>query len=651
MATYGYDLQINPIFEKEQAVSLPTPLGMEMSTQLTESMKKAPFWSALRMGELAGARGDLDYAFMTEAPFLPPSLMEQMVTDVEETRAARKTLNQYEWENSDFNVKDNQGNSLLKFEDMATRKGTAESYSIEVNEDVASIMADRKRAELKSQEILTRSPQGLGRGILGLGASFVGQALDPINIAASFIPVVGPGFMATRLGVWGSRAVRGAIEGAVGNIIVEPLVWGAAAQEQSDYGFKDALLNAAFGAGIGAGGHMILGKLGDVLKIRSQADHIERIKATINAIDEGRPVDLDPLIRASDVEASVNIGRVDLDNYLTKNELKMTPEEIKIRQEFDATTKKYNLYDEEGNVELDPEMRKDLIIAKEMVGRKESIIKEYVDKANALESADENVELRKLIANRESSIRKIDEDIVKLRGKEKPDIEAIGRLEKQKNKLEADLEADKTKLKEVNDTLKELRSKAEELSARGLTPEETSTLKTELEKSIPLESVYTRQVDKFGVVRDNTGMEIFDPVARKEWIDQNVLPEMNARETNEWRANQLDSTKSELVKQAEEEIGNIRSEAIENIQAEQEGQFAEAFSEVDRLTFSDDVRKNLEIYNAEKEKLMAAIREDKTPVGRQLQRDFEDLDKAMKQLEKETRYKVDTLVNCLIGEV
>lgn len=534
MSIYGYDIPLNPMFEAEQQVSLPPPLGMELSAQFKESWIKAPLSSLLRLIEL-GAAKEGSYYLGPEGEMIPFS------EEAEAKRRAGPQLNYEQWEQSQYNIKGLDGKPALKFEDMKNSEGV-------VYEEVAKIITERKQAELKRQEVLSRSPSGIGRGVLGLGASFLAQALDPLNLTASFIPVVKGGFLASKLGVVGSRISKGAIEGAVGNVVVEPLVFAAAKEEQSDYTLNNALLNVLFGAGIGAGGHVIFGKLGDVLKIRSQADHLERIKATIRAIDEGEPVNLEPLLKASDIESKVNTGRVELKNYVTKNELRMSPEEIKARQEFDATTKKYHLYDESGYVELDPEIRKDLKIAK-------------------------------MIADGEASVLQ----------------------------------------------------------------------RADLEKTIPLEHVYDRQVDEFGIVKDIDGKEIFDPMERMGFIDKNILPEVHKRETDEWTANQVKGSKEELIQQAERELIELRNKTLEDVTRKQNDEMANLYSEIDRLTFTEDVRKNIDIMDSERARLRDAIKHDTTPVGRQLVKDLDDIEAKIKQVQTETKYRVDLLTDCLIG--
>jgi len=151
-------------------------------------------------------------------------------------------------------------------------------------QSVVDIMVDRKKKERERQSIMARGPQGswnpLSGGFyvgaaklaVGIGTSF----LDPINIAASFIPIYGQARFARSiakakgLGIKSAKAFRrtrlkrGAIEGAGGALLLEPLVYGAAQRIQADYDLYDSFLNVAFGTVLGGGLHVGAGKLRDL---------------------------------------------------------------------------------------------------------------------------------------------------------------------------------------------------------------------------------------------------------------------------------------------------------------------------------------------------------------------------------------------------
>lgn len=132
------------------------------------------------------------------------------------------------------------------------------------------VLIERQQAQLARQQILARAGSSFGTQLsAGLAASII----DPINIASAFVPVVGEaryaamiGRAATPLARAGVRAGVGALEGAVGAAIIEPLPLLAARQDQTDYDLSDSLANIAFGAVLGGGLHTVGGAVTDRLR-------------------------------------------------------------------------------------------------------------------------------------------------------------------------------------------------------------------------------------------------------------------------------------------------------------------------------------------------------------------------------------------------
>lgn len=164
------------------------------------------------------------------------------------------------------------------------------------------ILIQRQREQISRQQILARSPGGsLGTQV---AASLAASVLDPLNIATAFVPVVGEAryaqlleSAATPLAKAGVRAGVGAVEGAVGAAIVEPLPLLAAAQDQTDYGLSDSLANIAFGGILGGGLHSVGGAISDALRKRLVTDTVEAPKldsspeAAVTAPDIPRTTD------------------------------------------------------------------------------------------------------------------------------------------------------------------------------------------------------------------------------------------------------------------------------------------------------------------------------------------------------------------------
>ena len=142
-------------------------------------------------------------------------------------------------------------------------------------QSVVDIMVREKNEERARQNIMMRGPKGSWNPLSGgfyVGAAKFATGLatsmvDPINIAASFIPVFGQTNFArlvARQGFIKARAIRGAVEGAVGATLVEPIVYGVAQSLQADYDMYDSFLNVTFGTVLGSGLHVGAGKLKDI---------------------------------------------------------------------------------------------------------------------------------------------------------------------------------------------------------------------------------------------------------------------------------------------------------------------------------------------------------------------------------------------------
>lgn len=148
------------------------------------------------------------------------------------------------------------------------------------------VLIERQQAQLARQQILARAGSSFGTQLsAGLAASII----DPINIASAFVPVVGEaryaamiGRAATPLARAGVRAGVGALEGAVGAAIIEPLPLLAARQDQTDYDLSDSLANIAFGAVLGGGLHTIGGAVTDRLRrnIATETDEAPGVAGT-----------------------------------------------------------------------------------------------------------------------------------------------------------------------------------------------------------------------------------------------------------------------------------------------------------------------------------------------------------------------------------
>jgi hypothetical protein len=163
--------------------------------------------------------------------------------------------------------------------------GLDKALTLPDGEDMSSpaldIMMERARGRQERASTIARGPSGIIPTALSVGTSFAVGALDPVNIAAAFIPVVGearyaklladaagtlPATVGERLA---ARAGIGAASGAVGMAAIEPIAAYAKTQEGQDYTFAHALRSVIFGAFLGSALHTGGGAIADALRSRA----------------------------------------------------------------------------------------------------------------------------------------------------------------------------------------------------------------------------------------------------------------------------------------------------------------------------------------------------------------------------------------------
>lgn len=140
-----------------------------------------------------------------------------------------------------------------------------------MSEEAFNSIADARRRKLADDAIYQRARlnEGYGPGLAALSVAleFAVSAADPLNLSTAFLPFARlPGIAGAiaRIGSPGARRLAtGAIEGGLGNLAVEPAVALAAADEDPNYGWTNALLTLAFGVGLGGGLHWLGGRFSD----------------------------------------------------------------------------------------------------------------------------------------------------------------------------------------------------------------------------------------------------------------------------------------------------------------------------------------------------------------------------------------------------
>ncbi|WP_435310639.1 hypothetical protein [Primorskyibacter sedentarius] len=241
-----------------------------------DMLVRSPTSSLARMGELSDA-AELGDPTPNESPLFG--------TMPRPDRKPRTPLTEEDWKASRY-----------------YRKGL--EYVPGMTDRMAEILATRKDSERRRQDILSRAPDTLLARSGILGVQVVAAVLDPVNVASAFIPVLRPvafASLAARFGIIFARFGRGAIEGAAGAALVEPVVLAAARQEQADYDMTDSLINVAFGSVFGGGLHVAGGAIGDYLARTRPVVREQALRTAVAQAVDGRPVDVDPILRAADV--------------------------------------------------------------------------------------------------------------------------------------------------------------------------------------------------------------------------------------------------------------------------------------------------------------------------------------------------------------
>lgn len=165
-----------------------------------------------------------------------------------------------------------------------------------IRQGALDILMQRHQEQLARQQIMARANGGSLP--IKIAGSLAASLLDPLNIASAFVPVVGEARYAnllaraaTPLARAGIRAGVGAVEGAVGAAILEPLPLLAAQADQTEYGLSDSLANIALGGLLGGGLHSVGGAVTDALR-RRIATEVPQVETSLNAGAAARGAEL-----------------------------------------------------------------------------------------------------------------------------------------------------------------------------------------------------------------------------------------------------------------------------------------------------------------------------------------------------------------------
>ena len=223
----------------------------------------------------------------------------------------------------------------------AKAEAAKRGVSIDLDDDASisrpelDVMLRLKERERKQMAVLNRRPKtwgGFGAELLG---GIGGSLLDPVQAAASFIPVVSAARYAawtakaaTPLGRAGVRVGVGAVEGLAGAAILEPIAYTRAQSLGLDYTAQDSFLNLAFGTVLGGGLHVMGGAALDAISpARRAAIDAPDVKAraalaeAVTALDEGRAFDASPVFQDTAFIARELSRAPDIDDFALRRAL------------------------------------------------------------------------------------------------------------------------------------------------------------------------------------------------------------------------------------------------------------------------------------------------------------------------------------------
>lgn len=151
------------------------------------------------------------------------------------------------------------GETLLTPQEASDRgRDIGLRFEAPIAESAFNVLADSKREQIANEGVFKRARLEEGYGtlhwLLGGGTEFLTMAADPLNIASAFVPVVSQARYASwaaRLGPLPAALARGAVEGAVGQALLEPVMAADASLRGNEYTMLDTLVNLGFGGGLG----------------------------------------------------------------------------------------------------------------------------------------------------------------------------------------------------------------------------------------------------------------------------------------------------------------------------------------------------------------------------------------------------------------
>lgn len=249
---------------------------------------------------------------------VPVGSWRQTTNTFEQTFADNPTtgLVRRAWRNLTSNV------LTIDAEEANRRFGIAGSLSFDgpIRAEDARDISEHRRANILRRNIASRGEGGFFENAGWLGATLLGSAVDPLNLAVALIPIVGEARVAAMFGTAaagafgraGVRGVQGFVSGAVGTALLEPLNYSNAMSDRDDYTMGQVATNIAFGAALGGVLSPVLGRFlidrNGRLPTWAPELHETALRQATAAMSEGAPVNAANAIEL----ASASVARREL---------------------------------------------------------------------------------------------------------------------------------------------------------------------------------------------------------------------------------------------------------------------------------------------------------------------------------------------------
>jgi hypothetical protein len=233
----------------EDISTLSTTMGQQLASSAADAWDESPTSKLMRLNEMSAANGIVpDMGGQPIPPELAKMFADQPKISQDDAKAKVKAAGF----DGEISVPDRP----------------------QVNEAAIDLMIDHAKTERERAATIADGPKGFISGALDFGTGFLVGAADPLNIAATMIPVVGEAHYAKLLAGGGEsilaraaiRAGTGAAQGAAFSAAFLPVDWAADTSDGRDFTLSQALRSIIAGAGQFGVMHAGGGLMSDLLR-------------------------------------------------------------------------------------------------------------------------------------------------------------------------------------------------------------------------------------------------------------------------------------------------------------------------------------------------------------------------------------------------